>query len=127
MKPIYNILLDIETVSKDAYEGTSTTISCKITGLTVKATVTWKLDQDTIPASSITEGELNPSHGTQTSTLTVANPAGDRIYTCVVTSGLYSSDSAPSETSASLSTYCKFSSFAKTYHILLLKPLIIRK
>jgi len=95
---------DVESVSKDAYGGTSTILSCKITGLTTKATVIWKL-ADVTQADSI-EGELD-GDGSQISTLTVSNPSADKEYTCVVTSGLYST-SAPSETTLSLNTYCKF-------------------
>ena len=52
-----------------------------------------------------TEGELND--GTQISTLTVTNPQEDTEYTCVVTSGEYSS-SELSETTLSLNVYGKF-------------------
>ena len=93
----------MESISKDAFLGTSTTVSCKITGLTSKATVIWKLD--TVTQSDSVEGEL--IEDTQTSTLTVSQPSSDKVYTCVVTSGMYST-SAASQTTVSLNNYCMF-------------------
>ncbi len=92
----------MEAVSKDAFLGTSTEISCKITGLASKATVIWTLD--TVTQSGSVEGELIAD--TQISILTVSQPSSDKVYTCVVTSGMYNT-SAASKTSVSLNTYCK--------------------
>jgi len=61
-----------------------------------------------------TEGELND--GTQISTLTVTNPQEDTEYTCVVTSGEYSS-SEPSETPLSINVYGKILIFSQTMKV----------
>lgn len=95
---------DIEAVSKDAYIGTSTTISCRISGLETKASVTWKQGDAVIEGSL--QGTLTADK-TQTSTLTVANPQDDTVYTCLVTSGEYAS-SAQSQTTVTFNTFCKF-------------------
>ena len=93
-------------MSKDAFIGTSTTVSCKISGLEAKkATVTWKKGDQVITGT--VEGTLQKDK-TQTSTLTVASPQDDEVYTCVVTSGEYTS-SAASETTVKLNTFCKYS------------------
>ena len=91
-------------MSKDAFPGTSTTISCTISGLEAKATVIWKKGGQVIEDGAV-EGTLAQDNS-QISTLTVANPQDDEAYTCVVTSGQYVS-SAPSETVVNLNTFCK--------------------
>jgi len=96
-------IADVIATDKDALEGTESVLSCKITGLSAKATVSWTKGDQT--QGGTTEGELND--GTQISTLTVTNPQEDTEYTCVVTSGEYSS-SEPSETTLSLNVYGKF-------------------
>ena len=70
-----------------------------------KATVTWK-NGDQVIAGTV-EGTLQQDK-IQTSTLTVASPQDDEVYTCVVTSGQYPS-SGPSETTVKLNTFCKYS------------------
>ena len=49
-------------------------------------------------------GQLDGYNG-QTSTLIVDNPQNDEVYTCVVTSGQYTT-SASSETIVHLNTFC---------------------
>ena len=93
-------IADVIATDKDALEGTESVLSCKITGLSAKATVSWTTGGQT--QRKATDGGLN--HGTQISTLTVTNPQEDTEYTCVVTSGEYSS-SEPSETTLSLNVY----------------------
>ena len=89
-------------MSKDAHLGTDTTLLCKITGLTAKATVIWNLDS---AQQGGQEGNL-ADDGSQTSTLTVADPQQDTEYTCMVTSGQYPT-STPSITTVALNVYCK--------------------
>ena len=97
------ICSDVKSVSKDTFASTSTTISCEITGLTTKATVIWKKGSETQDGTE--EGVLN-NDGSQVSTLTVADPQNDEVYTCVVTSGEHTS-SDPSEAVVNLNTFCK--------------------
>ena len=92
---------DVQAISKDAFIGTSTTISCKISDLEAKATVTWKKGGTVVQGT--VEGTL-ANDNTQTSTLTVANPQADEVYSCLVTSGKYTS-SAQSVTTVKLNTF----------------------
>ena len=97
------ICSDVKAVSKDTFASTSTTISCEITGLSTKATVIWKKGSETQDGTA--EGVLG-NDGSQVSTLTVADPQNDEVYTCVVTSGEHTS-SDPSEAVVNLNTFCK--------------------
>ena len=101
----------VVTVSKDAFKGTSTNLLCKITGLSAKAKVEWKEGAEIL--GDVEVGTLNAA--SQTSTLTVTNPQEDAVYTCVVTSGQYT-DSNPSNTQASLNTYCKLTQFDNNFY-----------
>ena len=112
MKKLTIYIADVIATDKDALEGTESVLSCKITGLSAKATVSWTKGDQT--QGGTTEGELND--GTQISTLTVTNPQEDTEYTCVVTSGEYSS-SEPSETPLSLNVYGKFLLFSQTMKV----------
>ena len=102
LKKLTIYIAEVIATDKDAIEGTESVLSCTITGLSTKATVIWTKGDQT--QEGTTEGELND--GTQISTLTVTNPQEDTEYTCVVTSGEYSS-SEPSETTLSLNVYGK--------------------
>ena len=93
----------VEAVSKDAFLGTRTTLSCKISGLAAKATVIWKKGDD-IQEGTV-EGQLSGDKS-QISTLTVDDPQNDEVYTCVVTSGQYT-NSASSETIVHINTFCE--------------------
>ena len=86
---------DVQAISKDAFIGTSTTIFCKISDLEAKATVTWKKGGTVVQGT--VEGTL-ANDNTQTSTLTVANPQDDEVYTCLVTSGKYTSSAQSAKT-----------------------------
>ena len=97
------ITAGVEAVNKDAFVGTSTVLSCKITGLDAKATVVWKKGSEIQQGSQ--EGVLS-GDGSQNSTLTVGSPQNDDVYTCVVTSGQYPT-STHSETTVSLNVYCE--------------------
>ena len=101
-------IAEVIATDKDALEGTESVLSCKITGLSAKATVSWTTGGQT--QGETTDGELN--EGTQISTLTVTNPQEDTEYTCVVTSGEYSS-SETSETTLSLNVYGKYLGFSQ--------------
>ena len=105
-------ITEVIATYKDALEGTESVLSCKITGMSDKATVSWTKGDQT--QGGTTEGELND--GTQISTLTVTNPQEDTEYTCVVTSGEYSS-SEPSETPLSLNVYGKILIFSQTMQV----------
>ena len=105
-------IAEVIATDKDALEGTESILSCKITGLSAKATVIWTKGDQT--QGGTTEGELND--GTQISTLTITNPQQDTEYNCVVTSGEYSS-SEPSETPLSLNVYGKFLLFSQTMKV----------
>ena len=91
-------------VSKDAYQGVTTNISCVVTGISRDISVEWMLGNET--QSQTYAGSLNTTSGTQTSALTVSNPQRDEIYTCVVISGQYPSSEA-SQTLVTLNTYSK--------------------
>ena len=108
---IYNA--EVIATDKDALKGTESVLSCKITGLNDKATVSWTKGDET--QGGTTEGELND--GTQISTLTVTNPQEDTEYTCVVTSGEYSS-SETYETALSLNVYGQFLLFSQTMKVI---------
>ena len=112
MKKLTINIADVIAADKDALEGTESVLSCKITGLSAKATVIWTKGDQT--QGGTTEGELND--GTQISTLTVTNPQEDTEYTCVVTSGEYSSSEA-SETPLSLNVYGKILIFSHTMKV----------
>ena len=98
------ITAGVEAVNKDAFVGTSTVLSCKITGLDAKATVVWKKGLEIQQGSQ--EGVFS-GDGSQNSTLTVGNPQNDDVYTCVVTSGHYQT-STHSVTPVSLNVYCEY-------------------
>ena len=97
------MITGVNPVSKDTFAGTSTVLSCEITGLDTKATVIWKKGSETQDGTE--EGVLG-NDGSQVSTLTVADPQNDEVYTCVVASGAHTS-SDPSETVVHLNTFCK--------------------
>ncbi|XP_063695430.1 uncharacterized protein LOC134826857 [Bolinopsis microptera] len=93
-------VFNVTPTHKDAYNGKETVLSCKVTGLEAKATVSWTKGNQTVDGS--TEGELIGN--TQISTLTVISPQEDTEYTCVVSSGR-NPLSKPSETLVSLNVY----------------------
>ena len=99
------------------YKGTETTLTCKITGLSATATVTWMKGSEV--DEGVNEGAL--TEDTQTATLTVSDPQEDTEYTCVVTSGEYPASSS-STTLVTLNTYCELMFLVK-YHIFL--PIVI--
>ena len=97
--------LDVSGIIKDAHVGETTSISCSVTGITTKATISWNLNGSSLSSDEYDEGNLDGT--SQTSVLTVSSPADDNVYTCIVTSGQYDI-SAPSEITVSLNTYCKY-------------------
>ena len=72
-------------------KGSTTTISCVITGITETVTVSWRTATEPVSGSKITSLQGSHSGGTQTSTLTVdsTDVTEDKVYTCRVTSGSF--------------------------------------
>ena len=83
------IFPDVESVSKEVKKGSTTTISCVLTGITDTATVTWRTSTGQVSGSGFTATQGSHSGGTQTSTLAVDGTQVnvDTAYTCRVTSG----------------------------------------
>ena len=98
----------VEAVGKDVKEeSTEVMISCKITGLAAKATVTWHDDKGAaLTAADYTPEEGAESSGTQTSKLKVKATAvkEDKAYICRVKSEQAPS-SPHSDTSVALDVY----------------------
>ena len=69
--------------------GSTTTISCVITGITETVTVSWRTATGPVTGDKFTLDQGSHSNGTQTSTLTVDSTevTEDKAYTCRVTSG----------------------------------------
>ena len=72
-------------------KGSTTTISCVITGITDTATVTWRTSTGEVSGDEFTVTQGSHSEGKQTSTLAVDGTQVnvDTAYTCRVTSGQY--------------------------------------
>ena len=72
-------------------KGSTTTISCVITGITETVTVSWRTATEPVSGSKFTSVQGSHSGGTQTSTLTVDSTevTEDKAYTCRVTSGSF--------------------------------------
>ena len=87
----YEILSDVQSVGKEVRKGSTTTISCVITGITETVTVAWRTATEPVTASKFTSVQGSHSGGKQTSTLTVDSTevTEDKAYTCRVTSGSY--------------------------------------
>ena len=106
--PDNSMVSEVEALSAEVKaESADTTISCKITGLAAKATVTWVDDKGAaLVAPNYTPEEGAESSGTQTSTLKVKATAvkEDKAYTCRVKSS--DAPSSPhSDTSVALNVY----------------------
>ena len=80
---------DIQSVEKEVKQGSTTKISCVITGITETVTVSWRTASEPVSGSKFTSVQGSHSDGTQTSTLTVDSTevTEDKAYTCRVTSG----------------------------------------
>ena len=89
-------------------KGSTTTISCVITGITETVTVSWRTATEPVSGSKITSLQGSHSGGTQTSTLTVdsTDVTEDKTYTCRVTSGSFP-DSNSFDHSVNLDVYGK--------------------
>ena len=72
-------------------KGSTTVISCVITGITESVTVAWRTATDPVSGIKFTSVQGSHSGGTQTSTLTVNSTevTEDKAYTCRVTSGSF--------------------------------------
>ena len=89
-------------------KGSETKLSCVITGLTAKATVSWRTSSGEVSGNNFTPVEGTYSNGKQTSTLTVKGTqvTADTAYICRVTSGSLP-DSGHSDTTVNLNVYGK--------------------
>ncbi|XP_063677731.1 uncharacterized protein LOC134813781 [Bolinopsis microptera] len=97
---------EVESVNKQVKKGSYTTISCVITGITERATVTWRTSTGPVPNEKFTPVQGIHSGGTQTSTLAVDGTLVNEntAYTCRVTSGSLP-DSSHSDTTVNLNVY----------------------
>ena len=79
----------MQSVNKEVKQGSTTTISCVITGITDTATVSWRTSTGEVSGDKFTAVQGSHSDGTQTSTLAVDGTQVniDTAYTCRVTSG----------------------------------------
>ena len=70
-------------------KGSTTTISCVISGITETVTVSWRTATEPVSGSKFNFVQGSQSGGTQTSTLTVDSTevTEDKAYTCRVSSG----------------------------------------
>ena len=89
-------------MSKEVKKGSDTTISCVITGITAKVTVSWRTSSGEVSGDNFTPDQGTYSNGQQTSTLIVKGTqvTTDTTYTCRVTSG-----SEHSDTTVNLNVY----------------------
>ena len=87
----YELLSDVQSVEKEVKKGSTTTISCVVTGITETVTVSWRTATAPVSGSKFDSIQGSHSGGTQTSTLTVDSTevTEDKAYTCRVTSGSY--------------------------------------
>ena len=88
-KIYYKILSEVESVGKEVRKGSTTAISCQITGITETVTVAWRTATEPVSGTKFNSVQGSHSGGTQTSTLTVDSTevTEDKAYTCRVTSG----------------------------------------
>ena len=95
-------------MNKEVRQGSTTTISCVITGITDTATVTWRTSTGEVSGDEFTVNQGSHSEGTQTSTLAVDGTQVnvDTAYTCRVTSGSLA-ESGPFDTTVNLNVFGK--------------------
>ena len=95
-------------MNKEIKQGSTTTISCVITGITDTATVTWRTSTGQVSGDEFTATQGSHSEGTQTSTLAVDGTQVnvDTAYTCRVTSGSLP-ESGPFDTTVNLNVFGK--------------------
>ena len=96
-------------MNKEVKTGSDSTISCVITGLTAKATVSWLTSSGEVSGDNFTPVEGTYSNGEQTSTLAVKGTQvnSDTAYTCRITSGSIPT-STHSDTVVNLNVYGRF-------------------
>ena len=101
-------LSDVQSVNKEVKQGSTTTISCVITGITETATVSWRTSTGEVSGDKFTAVQGSHSDGTQTSTLAVdgTQVTVDTAYTCRVTSGSLS-ESGHFDTTVNLNVFGK--------------------
>ena len=102
------IFPDVQSVNKEVKKGSTTTLSCVITGITDTATVTWRTSTGEVSGDEFTVNQGSHSEGTQTSTLAVDGTQVnvDTAYTCRVTSGSLP-ETGPFDTTVSLNVFGK--------------------
>ena len=95
-------------MNKEVKQGSTTTISCVITGITDTATVTWRTSTGEVSGDEFTATQGSHSEGTQTSTLAVDGTQVnvDTAYTCRGTSGSLP-ESGPFDTTVNLNVFGK--------------------
>ena len=84
-----NHISAVEETSKENLRGTATTLTCKISGISEKHTISWS-GLDSVSPSDYTTfgGTYEAASNTQTGTLSLESAAvtADATYTCTVTS-----------------------------------------
>ena len=90
-------------------KGSTTTISCVITGSKKPVTVSWRTATEAVSGSKFNTAQGSHSGVTQTSTLTVESTevTEDKAYTCRVTSGSFP-DSGHFDNTVNLNVFGKF-------------------
>ena len=101
-------------MEKEVRKGSTTTISCEITGITETVTVAWRTAAGPITGEKNTSVQGSHSNGTQTSTLTVDSTevTEDKAYTCRVTSGSFP-ESSYFDNTVNLNVFGMFDSLLK--------------
>ena len=94
-------------MEKEVKKGSTTTISCVITGITETVTVVWRTATEPVSGSKFKSSQGTHSGGTQTTTLTVDSTEviEDKAYTCRITSGSFP-DSNHFDNTVNLNVYC---------------------
>ena len=90
-------------------KGSDTTISCVITGIKARATVSWQTSSGVVSRDNFIPLQGTYSNAKQISTLAIKGTkvTADTAYTCRVTSGSLP-DSGHSDTTVNLNVYGKF-------------------
>ena len=110
----FSSLSDVQSIEKEVKKGSTTTISCVITGITETVTVSWRTATEPVSGSKFNSVQGSHSGGTQTSTLTVdsSEVTEDKTYTCRLTSESFP-DSGNFDNTVNLNVFGMFSSLLK--------------
>ena len=104
---LIHFITDVEADSREVAKGTATTLTCVVSDLTEKAVIKWFLEAFELESSdkyAITVDDHVDSEGSQASKLTIHNPTESAVFSCQVSSTLYS-NSASSKTFAHIYVY----------------------